>query len=207
MSPASKSPADDPAEALAVGLAHHRAGQLAQADACYRTVLGADPANVTALHLLGVLAHQRGQPEVAADLISRAIALNDRLPELHGNLGNALQAVGRTAEAEASFRRALSSKAGRAKRKPPIGRPSPCGPTTPMRTVISAKRFAFRESRSKPKPAAAARWHCGPTTCTRSTISAMPSRVKVGWTKRRPAIVADRRLIWREAIRADLGRA
>jgi Flp pilus assembly protein TadD len=103
-----KSTADEIAGALAAGLAHHTAGRLAQADACYRNVLAADPVNISALHLLGLLAHQRGQPQAAVDLISRAISLNDRLPELHSNLGNALQAVGRTAEAEASYRRALA---------------------------------------------------------------------------------------------------
>jgi Tfp pilus assembly protein PilF/SAM-dependent methyltransferase len=100
----------DLADVEAQGLAHHRAGRLAQAEACYRRILAADPANATALHLLGLLAHQAGHPQSAVDLIARAIAVNDRSPELHTNLGNALHALSRNGEAEASFRQALALK-------------------------------------------------------------------------------------------------
>jgi tetratricopeptide (TPR) repeat protein/SAM-dependent methyltransferase len=96
------------AEIQASGLAHHQAGRLPQAEACYRSILAAEPSNVNALHLLGVLARQMGQHRAAVDLISKAVALNDRVPELHSNLGNALMDLGRTAEAEASYRRALA---------------------------------------------------------------------------------------------------
>src|ERR1700691_3641123 len=96
------------AEIEARGLAHHQAGRLPQAEACYRKILAADPCNVNALHLLGVLARQVGQYRAAVDLIAKAVALNDRVPELHCNLGNALTDLGQTAEAEASYRRALA---------------------------------------------------------------------------------------------------
>jgi tetratricopeptide (TPR) repeat protein/SAM-dependent methyltransferase len=92
----------------ATGRAHHRAGRLAQAEACYRGILAAEPANVTALHLLGLLAHQSGQPQAAVDLYARAIAVNDRVPELFGDLGHALHALGRLPEAADSCRRALA---------------------------------------------------------------------------------------------------
>ena len=98
------------AEIQANGLAHHQAGRLTQAEACYRKVLAAEPSNVNALHLLGVLARQVGQHRAAVDLISRAVSLNDRVPELHCNLGNALMDLGRTAEAEACYRQALALK-------------------------------------------------------------------------------------------------
>jgi tetratricopeptide (TPR) repeat protein/SAM-dependent methyltransferase len=98
------------ADIQASGLAHHRAGRLEQAQACYRKVLAVEPSNVNALHLLGVLARQVGQPAAAADLISKAIALNDRLPEPHNNLGNALQELGRGPDAEACYRKALTLK-------------------------------------------------------------------------------------------------
>jgi len=96
------------AEIEARGLAHHQARRLPQAEACYRKILAADPCNVNALHLLGVLARQMGQYRAAVDLISEAVALNDSVPELHCNLGNALTDLGQTAEAEASYRRALA---------------------------------------------------------------------------------------------------
>ena len=96
------------AEIEASGLAHHHAGRLPQAEACYRKILAVEPSNLNALHLLGVLARQAGQPRVAVDLISKAVALNERVPELHSNLGNALMDLERTAEAEACYRQALA---------------------------------------------------------------------------------------------------
>jgi len=98
------------AEIEASGVAHHQAGRLPQAEACYRKILAADPGNVNALNRLGVLARQVGQHGAAVDLLSKAVALNDRVPELHYNLGNALMDLGRTAEAEASYRRTLALK-------------------------------------------------------------------------------------------------
>ena len=95
---------------LTSGLAHHQAGRLPQAEACYRKILAAEPRDVNALYLLGVLARQVGQPRSAVDLISQAIALNDGVAELHSNLGNALMDLGQTAEAEASYRKALALK-------------------------------------------------------------------------------------------------
>ncbi len=98
------------AQLQASGLAHHQAGRLPQAEACYRKILAAEPRDVNALHLLGVLARQTGQYSAAVELISMAVALNDCVPELHSNLGNALMDLGRTEEAEASYRRALALK-------------------------------------------------------------------------------------------------
>ena len=48
-------------EQLARGLDHPRAGRLESAETEYRRILGADPVHADALHLLGVLAHQRGE--------------------------------------------------------------------------------------------------------------------------------------------------
>ena len=49
-----------PYDMLVEAATHHQAGRLAQADAAYRAVLRADPANRDAHHNLGVLAMQRG---------------------------------------------------------------------------------------------------------------------------------------------------
>ena len=53
-------------EALARGLAHHRAGDLRAAEQIYRQVLGEHPAHAEALHRLGALALQTGH---AADAV------------------------------------------------------------------------------------------------------------------------------------------
>jgi hypothetical protein len=46
---------------LEAALQHHQAGRLSEAEAVYRQVRTEDPRSFPALHLLGVIAHQRGQ--------------------------------------------------------------------------------------------------------------------------------------------------
>jgi predicted O-linked N-acetylglucosamine transferase (SPINDLY family) len=94
-------------QALQAGLAHQRAGRLPQAEQIYRQVLGSDPRNAEALHLLGTLAHQVGKHEKAVELIEQALALRVN-PTYLNNLGNALKALGRHAAAETRYRQALS---------------------------------------------------------------------------------------------------
>ena len=91
---------------LAAGLSHHQAGRLSEAYDIYRRVLAVAPQQPDALHLLGVVAYQLEQPQQAVDLIRLAIALRGDNPDFHVNLGNALQALGRHAEAVNAFGRA-----------------------------------------------------------------------------------------------------
>ena len=65
------------------------------------------PDNPDALHLLGVVAHQKGDNARAVDMIGKAIALNPANAAYHANLGVALQKLGRTDEAIEAYRRAL----------------------------------------------------------------------------------------------------
>jgi tetratricopeptide (TPR) repeat protein len=106
----SGAPASDPriAGLFSAGLAHHQAGRLAQAETLYRETLAFQPDHADALHLLGVLASQVGQHEVAVDLIERAIAHDRTNPRYHSNLGLALASLQRFAEAIKSYDRALS---------------------------------------------------------------------------------------------------
>ena len=80
---------------LAAAIDQHRSGRLAEAEQTYRQILAADPDHADSLHLLGIIAHQRGQHEAAAGLIGRAIARGAPLPQYHYNLGLALAALGR----------------------------------------------------------------------------------------------------------------
>src|SRR5262245_47226841 len=89
---ASQSIAYQPAEAstsaaLQSALAHHGAGRLAEADAIYQQILGANPDHAEALHLSGVISHQRGNYEAAVSLINRAISLDSTEPRYFSNLG------------------------------------------------------------------------------------------------------------------------
>jgi predicted TPR repeat methyltransferase len=85
----------------------HQRGQLPEAEALYRQILAILPQHFDALHMLGVLEAQRGNPEAAVDLIGRAIRVDRRNPAAHNNHGNALRALGRYKDALASFGRAL----------------------------------------------------------------------------------------------------
>jgi Tfp pilus assembly protein PilF len=95
-------------QALKLAVRHHNAGRLDKAEAGYRQALRADLNNTTALHLLGVVAHQTGDNERAAELICKAIALDPGYADAHSNLGYVLQALGRTEEALASFYKAVT---------------------------------------------------------------------------------------------------
>lgn len=88
-------------------MALHQAGQWAEAEAGYRRILAADPKQVSALHLLGVLTQQTGRAEEAVDHMTRALALQPDFAEAHGNLGIALFSLGQTAEAVECYRQAL----------------------------------------------------------------------------------------------------
>jgi tetratricopeptide (TPR) repeat protein len=103
-------PADRIVKLLALALRHHRSGELAEAAAHYRTILATDPNHVESLHLLGVVAHQNGRHKEAVDLMGRAIALNDRVPAYHNNIGMALRALGRVEDAAAHYTRAIGLK-------------------------------------------------------------------------------------------------
>src|SRR5208283_3992981 len=93
------SSADPVAEMVDAAFAHHEAGELDQAELLYRRALAADPQHAEALHLLGLIALQRGEHETAIELIEQALPELDDLPEAHLNLGNALREVGRLPEA------------------------------------------------------------------------------------------------------------
>lgn len=97
-----------PAEALPRAVTLHESGRLAEADALYAAVLDVDPRNADALHLRGLIACQTGRFEEAAGLIALAVgAAGGRVADHHANLAYALQALGRSTEAEAAARRAL----------------------------------------------------------------------------------------------------
>jgi Tfp pilus assembly protein PilF len=93
-------------------LAHHRAGELAEAERLYRRALELAPEHADAIHLLGMLAFQRGDLDGAAATIRRAIALHPAAASYHSNLGNVLQALGELDEAAASYRQALTLRPG-----------------------------------------------------------------------------------------------
>jgi tetratricopeptide (TPR) repeat protein len=95
-------------QAFDLGLRHHQAGRLQEAEQLYRQVLAQQPKHTGAMHLLGVIAHQMGRNDVAVDLIRQAIALNPNYPEAYNNLGNALKDKGQLDEAIDAYRKAIA---------------------------------------------------------------------------------------------------
>ena len=94
-------------DTLHLALRHHQQGQLDQAAQFYLAILAVQPAHPEALHLLGVVAHQKGDHAGAVELIARAIAGNPCDAMYHANLAEAYRALGRLDQAIASCRAAL----------------------------------------------------------------------------------------------------
>ena len=89
-------------------LAHHQAGRIKLAKRRYEEVLLKQPDQPDALHLLGVIALEEQKIETAIELISRAVLALPTEASVHNNLGNAYKAAGRHAEAQTSYKKALS---------------------------------------------------------------------------------------------------
>jgi len=94
------------ANLLASGLDHHRRNALAEAQTLYAQALAIEPDNADALHLMGVLRQQYGDFVGAVDLIQRSLATKPAA-HVYANLCNALNQLGRWAEAEAAGRSAV----------------------------------------------------------------------------------------------------
>ncbi|WP_353860867.1 tetratricopeptide repeat protein [Azospirillum formosense] len=97
---------------LANAMASHRTGNLAEAEPLYRILLERQPGHPDALHLLGVLRSQAGDPAGGAALIAEAIANRPTVAAYHANLALALKALGRFDDAEAALRSAIALAPG-----------------------------------------------------------------------------------------------
>jgi Tfp pilus assembly protein PilF len=86
----------------------HRAGRLDEAEKAYRRVLKGSKNDFNALHLLGMLNHQRGKPGEAYQLITSALKVHPRSPDALANLALVLHALKRDSEALASIDKALA---------------------------------------------------------------------------------------------------
>lgn len=76
-----------PLDLLQIGLEHHRAGRLKQAETSYRERLAADGNDADAHHWLGVLLQQANRPAEALPLLERAVALRPDDAAFQHNLG------------------------------------------------------------------------------------------------------------------------
>jgi predicted O-linked N-acetylglucosamine transferase (SPINDLY family) len=90
----------------------YRAGRAAEAESRCQQILTCSPKHAGSLHLAGIIALESGRYERALELIGNAIACNNRVADLHCNMGLALQGLGRLDEGIASFTRAIELDAG-----------------------------------------------------------------------------------------------
>ena len=100
------------ASRLQTGFSLHQQGKLDEAQFYYETVLRADPKNFDALHLLGVMAHQRQNHPAAIALLDRAIQHNPRSALAHLNRGNTRKEMGDIKQAIADYERAITIQPG-----------------------------------------------------------------------------------------------
>jgi tetratricopeptide (TPR) repeat protein len=94
----------------ALGL--HRRGKLSAAAERYQQIIGEQPENAYAWHLLGNIALEQGKPAEAAAPLRRAAELQSHVAAFHLNLGFALQSGGELQQAMLSLERALRLEPG-----------------------------------------------------------------------------------------------
>ena len=92
---------------LQKAIQYHKSGQFQKAEYQYKRILGTDPNQPDALHLLGVMAYQTGNLDEAIHLIKKAVQNNPKNPFYYNALGAVFNAQGRHAEALSSYRSAL----------------------------------------------------------------------------------------------------
>lgn len=106
--PLSKKHALRAAELLKQAKARHQAGHLQEAEALYISILNKYPSYKDAMYLLGVIAGQVGQHELAIVRFQQALAIKPSFAEAHNNLGFALQQLGRMEDAIHHYKQALT---------------------------------------------------------------------------------------------------
>ncbi|CAO3439833.1 glycosyltransferase 61 family protein [Azospirillum doebereinerae] len=77
-----------PQSLLQQAVEHHQGGRPAEAAVLYRAILVAEPWEVNALHLLGLVRWRSGDPAAGARLIARALRLNTTLEAAYINIAN-----------------------------------------------------------------------------------------------------------------------
>ena len=105
-------PTQDIIPILKLALRYHREGNLDYAKYVYQHVLGIDPQNADALHLLGVSVYQSEQYDIAINLITQAIQIDSTKPLFFTNLGNAFQKQGKLEKSVQAYQKAIQIQPG-----------------------------------------------------------------------------------------------
>ena len=97
-------------QAMQLVYQHYQGGRFAEAQAACESILAVQPRHADALHVLGILAAQSHRLDAAADLISRAIAIDPRVPSYHNSLANILCDRGQRDQAIPHYQKAIALK-------------------------------------------------------------------------------------------------
>jgi tetratricopeptide (TPR) repeat protein len=101
-------------QAMMLAAQHQAQGNLQQAEHLLRQILQVQPSHAFALHLLGVIAHQAGKPELALELIEKAILHDGNVALFHANAGEMYRQLGKLDEAVRHGERAVALDANMA---------------------------------------------------------------------------------------------
>ncbi len=93
---------------LNMGVRFHEQGNRPEAETIYRAILREDFEYADAWHLLGVIAFQVDNHEMAIELISEAIEIAPEEPFYHNNLGNVYRKLDRHSQAVECYDKALA---------------------------------------------------------------------------------------------------
>ena len=135
---------NSPADLLNAAIQSHQAGQYAEAEQLYLTILQTQPNHGRTLYLLGLAAHQQGNVDAAAQWYQRAIAVEPANVDAHNNLGVLMQQTGQLERAPtiraymATWGQFFSNSANLKQRSPITKPPSNSTPTWPPPTPIWA---------------------------------------------------------------------
>jgi Tfp pilus assembly protein PilF len=96
------------AQSMQIAWRHYHAGTREDAKMISLRVLQVEPKNADALHLIGILAYEANNPEMAINFISEAIRAHRKYAPMHGNLALAKLAHGDLNGAAMSARKAFA---------------------------------------------------------------------------------------------------
>ena len=88
-------------------LKNYQTGNLQKAEHLCKNILGKNPHNITAIHLLGLIFYQMGNYDSAIKYLQRSIQLNKNNGNVYTDLGNALCKKGHLDEAISCYQKAL----------------------------------------------------------------------------------------------------
>jgi len=97
-----------PQQLIDQALAHHRQGNLAEAERLYRAALKGDGRNAMLLYLLGVALAQQGKNSEALASLGQSLAINPQMPDALFARSQLLLSAGRPGEALVDIERAMA---------------------------------------------------------------------------------------------------